>query len=191
MALCYSNLYVTICLMITPPNSEPREPKSTLEQAKERFRQDMLANDGFFALVAKRLEPGEDGSRHGLPDFRCEPVYRVNGDRQSWEVRLGYSRTDSDGSLTTTVSVYNYIKLATASSKQAVYQPEPELLQELTSAGVEDAGGAAEGIIQIWIAYMDMLHSDPASPVAIDPMTGTVELLDEIQVTANIIGPQA
>ena len=122
--------------------------------------------------------------RTELPDFSLEPVLTVRGDREFWAVRLGYSRTTGDGPLTAKLAEYDYIKLAECAPSQRMYQPEPELLAELEGLGVTDVAASAEGMIRQWIAGMDALHSDPTMPVGINPMGGTVELLDELQRTA-------
>ena len=111
----------------------------------------------------------------------------IEGDREHWAIRLSASRTGTDGPVTTTESYYDYVKVAECDPEQRIFQCEAELLSELADAGVTDPQTAAEAITQDWIAGMDMLHADPAIEVAIDPMTGTVELLDEIQRTAYSI----
>jgi hypothetical protein len=171
------------------PNADPFNPKATLEGLKDRFREDMLGVDDFFAIVTKRLDLDVQTGRTGLPDFSLEPVLTFRGDREFWAVRLGYSRTTGGGPLTARVAVFDHVKLAECAPSQRMYQPEPELLAELESLGVTDVAASAENLIRKWIAGMDMLHSDPTVPVAINPKGGAVELLDELQRTAYMVEP--
>lgn len=174
-------IYVHYCRIshMTNPDFGPFNPKVTLERAKDRFREVMLGNDDFFAILSKKLNVNAQAGQTKLPDFSLEPVLSVRGEREFWALRLEYSRTASEESFTARVSGYDYIKLAEYAPSQAMYQPEPELLAELESLGVADIPASAEGLIRQWIAGMDMLHSDPTTPVGIHPMSGTVELLDE------------
>lgn len=166
---------------MTNRNTEPTDPKARLERAKDKFREDMLASDAFFAIVAKKLELSPQTDHANLLDFSCEPVFTVRGDRQFWAVRLGYSRTAESGSMTAKVSQYDFVKLAEYSLAQQAYQFDPELLSEIESLDLPDSDLAAEGIVNVWMTGMDMLHSDPTLPVGIDPMGGTVELLEDLQ----------
>lgn len=171
--------------MTNPEFNKPTSLQERLAAAKAAFRSSVLQNDTLFSVLQARLSEPSDTDIN-LPDFGLEPTLHRNNDSTSIiGLRINRSITNKNGVTSVYAGAYDYLPLGRMNRTTGDTKVSPELEAALTVVGKEKID--ALDVLQAWQAATSEMSAQFPGLLALDPMTGTFELQEELMTRNYMI----
>jgi hypothetical protein len=159
-------------------------------EAKDAFRSAMMGCEPFADLVMAHISDPRQQTPTALPDFGCEPWRYTDhtGQPDGYGVRLSFSATGQDEGLRSTVSTYDYIKIARITNTKELFAGV--LVKDIKDRqpDVTDTEDRAQAIVSSYLtAFNNFVRTEiPGDELTVDGMSGAFGLASDINNSTHL-----